>query len=338
MSSEMFQAWRSLHQMAASFYARLPHLILALIVFGLFYLVGRVIRSVVTRLSHRKSRHAYLSMVLGRVVHGLILIMGLLIAMVIALPSFQPAQLVQLLGISSVAVGFAFREILQNFLAGLLLLLTQPFRIEDQIRFGEYEGIVEDIQARATMIRTYDGRRIVIPNAELFTKSVTVNTAYENRRLQEDVGIGYGDDMGRAKELMLQAMQGVEEVLDDPAPEVLLVSLGSSTVDLRARWWIHPPRRSEETVSRSKVLEAIKKTLVENGIDLPFETRTILFHDQTDENDGERARQREGWPAGNGEVPRPRSIAGALLARGERQGKAEGEPAPRPPGSDPPAR
>jgi small conductance mechanosensitive channel len=327
MSSEVSQAWQSLHKMVVAFYARLPHLILAVVVFGIFYLVGRLIRSVVTRFSHRKSRHAYLSIVLGRVVHGLVLVMGVLIAMVIALPSFQPGQLVQLLGISSVAIGFAFREILQNFLAGLLLLLTQPFRLEDQIKFGDYEGIVEDIQTRATMLRTYDGRRIVIPNAELFTKSVTVNTAYENRRLQYDVGIGYGDDMGRAKELMLGAMRGVDEVLDDPQPEVLVIGLGSSAVNLRARWWIHPPRRSEEMVSKSKVLEAIKRALSENGVDLPYETRTILFHDQTDEHDGDRSRQREGWPAGQGDVPRPRSIAGALAQRHAEE--ADREPQPR---------
>ncbi len=311
MASEVSQAWQSLHKMVASFYARLPHLILAVIVFAIFYLVGRLIRSTVTRFSHHKSRHAYLSIVLGRVVHGLVLVMGLLIALVIALPSFQPGQLVQLLGIGSVAIGFAFREILQNFLAGLLLLLTQPFRLEDQIKFGDYEGIVEDIQTRATMLRTYDGRRIVIPNAELFTKSVTVNTAYENRRLQYDVGIGYGDDMGRARELMLEAMRGVDEVLDEPQPEVLVVDLGPSAVAMRARWWIQPPRRSEEMVSKSKVLEAIKRTLSEHGVDLPYDTRTILFHDQTDEHDGDRRRQREGWPAGQSDVPRPRRLVGA---------------------------
>jgi uncharacterized membrane protein len=108
-----------------------------------------------------------------------------------------------------VAIGFAFRDILQNFLAGILLLLTEPFRIDDQIIVKEFEGTVEDIQTRATMIRTYDGRRIVIPNAELFTESVIVNTAFEKRRLEYDVGIGYGDDIERAKALILEAIAGV---------------------------------------------------------------------------------------------------------------------------------
>jgi small conductance mechanosensitive channel len=117
---------------------------------------------------------------------------------------FQAGDLIQLLGISGVAIGFAFRDILQNFLAGILILLTEPFQIDDQIVFKGFEGTVENIETRATTIRTYDGRRIVIPNSELFTNSVTVNTAFDNRRLEYDVGIGYGDDIrANASKLLL---------------------------------------------------------------------------------------------------------------------------------------
>ena len=108
-----------------------------------------------------------------------------------------------ILGIGGVAIGFAFRDILQNFLAGILLLVIKPFRIDDQIVFGEFEGTVEDIHTRATQIRTYDGHRIAIPNAKLFTESVAVNTALDARRLEYDVGIGASDDIDRAKALIL---------------------------------------------------------------------------------------------------------------------------------------
>jgi small conductance mechanosensitive channel len=254
---------------------------------------------------------------------GTLIILGLLVALVIALPSFRPGQLVQLLGISSVAIGFAFRDILQNFLAGILLLLTEPFRIGDQIHFKGYEGVVEDIQTRATMIRTYDSRRIVIPNAELFTNSVTVNTAFPHRRLEYDLGIGYGDDVERAKALILAAARSVEGVLADPAPDVLMVGFAPSSVTLRVRWWIEPPRRSDALDAQDKVLVAIKKTLGENGIDLPFETQVLLFHDQTEETDGDRRRQREGWPAGRGAAPLPRRVA-AARERSREPGKEQG--------------
>ncbi|HKV08856.1 MAG TPA: mechanosensitive ion channel family protein [Thermoanaerobaculia bacterium] len=315
---------RQIQQMGNAFLERLPYIVVALIVFTAFYMAAKVLRNVTRRIFLKRTRHRNVGFVLGRLAQGTLIILGLLVALVIALPTFRPGQLVQLLGIGSVAIGFAFRDILQNFLAGILLLLTEPFKIGDQIRFGEYEGIVEDVQTRATMIRTYDSRRIVIPNAELFTHSVTVNTAFPHRRLEYDVGIGYGDDVERAKELMLEAVRGVSGVLADPAPDVLLVGFGSSSVNLRARWWIEPPRRSDALDSQDGVLRAIKKTLSEHGIDLPFETQVLLFHDQTEDTDGNRKHQREGWPAGQGEVPHPRSIA-EVLRESSGQGAPRGD-------------
>ena len=231
----------------------------------------------------------------------------------IAVPNFTPGQLVQLLGISGVAIGFAFRDILQNFLAGILILLTEPFRINDQIIFGDYEGTVEEINTRATYLKTYDGRRVVIPNAELFTNSVLVNTAFDRRRLAYDVGIGYGDDIEQARQLIFEVLTTIPNVFQDPKPEVFVVELAESSVNLRVMWWIAPPRRLETLAAYDQVLAAIKQRLyVEAGIDLPYPTRQILFHDQTEATDGDRAQQREGWPAGTGAVPAPRTIAGAV--------------------------
>jgi small conductance mechanosensitive channel len=170
---------------------------------------------------------------------------------------------------------------------------------------------------RATMIRTYDGRRVVIPNAELFTNAVTVNTAFDKRRLQYDVGIGYGDDISLAWHLIFQAMRGVDGVLSDPAPDALVVKLAGSRVNIRARWWIQPPRRADALDLQDRVLQAIKEKLTANRIDLPFPTQQVLFHDQTEESDGNRQRQREGWPAGNGEAPRPQRLADAIVALAE---------------------
>lgn len=240
------------------------------------------------------------------------MLLGLLVALVIALPNFTPGRLVELLGLTSVAIGFAFRDILQNFLAGILILMTEPFRIGDQIIFKEFEGTVEDIQTRATFITTYDGRRVVIPNSELFTNSVLVNTAFPKRRLQYDVGIGFGDDIATAKRVMLEAVKRVDGVLHDPEPDVLVVELASSSVNLRVRWWIEPPTRSDALDAQDRVIAAIKHMCVENGIDLPYPTQQILFHDQTEESDGDRRRQREGWPAGTGDVPQQASIARAI--------------------------
>lgn len=324
-SESVSAAWDKIQSMIEGFFALLPNLVLALIVFVIFFFVGRAVRSFVRRATRRHRQARNLGLVLGRLAQGVTILVGLFVALSIVIPTFKAGDLVQLLGISGVAIGFAFRDILQNFLAGILILLTEPFQLEDQIVFKDFEGTVEEIQTRATTIRTYDGRRVVIPNAELFTNSVTVNTAFEYRRLEYDVGIGYGDDIEQAKQLMLEAIRGVDDVLTDPAPDVLVMELAESSVNIRARWWIRPPRRIDDLNSRDKVISALKQKLyVEHGIDLPYPTQQILFHDQTEETDGDRARQREGWPAGSQEVPKSRTISGVLRHVAQLQGQGNG--------------
>ncbi len=302
----------SLQGLINDFLVRLPYIVIALVALIVFYVLAKAVRALVKRFAERSKRHRNLGLVLGRLAQFAIILLGLLVALVIALPGFTPGRLVEFLGLTSVAIGFAFRDILQNFLAGILILLTEPFRIGDQIVFKDFEGTVEDIQTRATMIRTYDGRRVVIPNSELFTNAVLVNTAFEHRRLQYDVGIGFGDDIDTAKRLMLEAIRGVDGVMQEPAPDALVMELAESSVNIRVRWWINPPKRADALATQDKVISAIKQQLVANGIDLPFPTRQILFHDQTEDTDGDRTRQREGWPAGAKNAPKPRSIAGAL--------------------------
>ena len=129
--------------------------------------------------------------------------------MSIVVPSIGGAELMQLLGVGGVAIGFAFRDILQNFVAGILILLNQPFRIGDQIVFKEFEGTMENIETRATIVKTYDGVRVIIPNGELFTNAMRVNTAYGARRNQYDLGIGYGDDLEAARDAFLEAVRRV---------------------------------------------------------------------------------------------------------------------------------
>ncbi|MDX1951114.1 MAG: mechanosensitive ion channel family protein [Verrucomicrobiota bacterium] len=306
------EATKGVEGMVNSFVSRLPYLLLGLIAFLIIYYLGKVVRRLIQKITRRHEHHKNVGVLLGRLAQGATVAMALLVAAVIAIPSFQPGQLVQLLGIGSVAIGFAFRDILQNFLAGILLLLTQPFRLGDQIKVNDFEGTVEDIQTRATSIRTYDGRRIIIPNSDLFTDAVTVNTAFDKRRVSYDVGIGYGDDPERAKQVIVEAIRGLPEVLKEPPPEALVVELAASAVMIRVRWWICPPNRRELVDTRDKVLLAIKTAFGKAGIDLPYPTQQILFHDQTEETDGNRKAQREGWAVGNGSAPRRGNLASAL--------------------------
>jgi small conductance mechanosensitive channel len=305
----LLPAWHQLEKMGRSAASLLPLVLVALLVFTLIYLAARLVESLVRHASNRLGRHQNVGLVLGRLARSAIVFLGILVAVTIVFPSFKVANLVQVLGITSVAIGFAFRDILQNFLAGILLLWTQPFRVGDQIIHEGLEGTVEDIQTRATFIKTYDGRRVVVPNAQLFTNAVTVNTAFPVRRVQHDVGIGVGDDVDTAKRIILEALRTLPDVIEEPAPDVNVVDLADFSVKLRIRWWIKPPLFSDLITTQDAVLKVVKERLIEAGIDLPFPTTQILFHDQTEETDGDRRHQREGWPAGPGPVPRARPAA-----------------------------
>lgn len=327
-------AWERLQGMVDSLIASIPNLLVGLFILAVFYLIAQTIKAVVQRATEYRRRARNLALVLGRLAQGGVLIIGLLVAATIAIPDFTPSDLIGTLGIGSIAIGFAFRDIFQNFLAGILILLTEPFRINDQIVYKTYEGTVEDIQTRATTILTYDGRRVVIPNAELFTNSVIVNTAFDYRRLEYDIGIGYGDDIEQARAIILETLQHTVGVLPEPAPDVLVVQLAPSTVNIRVRWWIKPPRRADALDIQDRVLTAIKQSLMTQGIDLPFPTQQILFHDQTEATDGDRTRQREGWPPGRGAAPGPRSIADALRSIAEQQAARNGYQQPPHSGGD----
>lgn len=312
MQPELLFAYDRLQQLGANFMALLPSFVLGCLLFVVFIFIARIIKALVQHLNAR--RHYNLALVMGRLAQWSVLLFGLLVSVTVAFPAFTPANLISALGITGIAVGFAFKDIFENFMAGILILATEPFRIDDQIVFGNFEGTVERIETRATMIRTYDGRRVIIPNAELFKGSFMVNTAYDSRRLEYDIGIGTNDDIQLAKSIMLDVVRQDEGVLPEPAPDALVISYGESGINIRLRWWITPPRRADALDIQDRVLEKVKNALIASGIDLPFPTRQILFHDQTEETDGDRARQREGWPSGKAEPPRARSIAAALLA------------------------
>ncbi|HEY3459747.1 MAG TPA: mechanosensitive ion channel family protein [Casimicrobiaceae bacterium] len=255
------QATAGVHQLVTSFTERLPYMAIALIVFVAFYVGGILLKKATLTIVARTRRHRSVGIVLGRLGQGLLVLLGLLIGLVVAVPGFTPGQLVSVLGLSSVAIGFAFRDILQNFLAGILLLLSEPFRIGDQIKSGDFEGTVSNIETRATFITTYDGRRIVVPNSTLFVNPVTVNTAGEKRRLEYDMKLPKDTDIAKLKHAMLRTIERLPHVLTEPSPDVLLVGFTENDVTLRIRWWIQPPRHYELQRGVDTVLTHVRETL-----------------------------------------------------------------------------
>lgn len=272
----------------------LPNIMVAIVVFLIFYIAARIAKNIIVKKVISEDNPS-LSILIGGLIKWVLMIAGFLFSATIVLPSFNIGNLVSSLGIGSVAIGFAFKDILQNWLAGLLILLKQPFKVGDVIAVGSHVGVVEAIETRSTIIKTFNAERIVIPNSQIYTSAIEVKTAYQLRRFEYEVGIGYSDDIDHATTVILEALNQLEGVSADPAPDIATVDLAASWVTLRVRWWVDSERVSPYIV-KADVLRSIKKTLDANAIDMPYETQVNLFHNQTEEADGVRGEQREGWP------------------------------------------
>jgi small-conductance mechanosensitive channel len=259
MHSIVTKLWNAVQHMIDGIIGRLPELVVALIIFFAFYIlsgfVARGIRRAVIK------RRQNLAVLFARIASGVTVALGFVVALSIIAPSFQAADLIKILGIGGVAIGFAFQNILQNFLAGLLLLWTEPFRVGDEIKIDPYEGRVEEIQTRATILRTYDERYVVVPNADLFTHSVIVNTAGESRRWEYDLEVHRGRPLEEIRSAIADAVHHAPGVLSDPEPEVFLADLTPDLVKMRVLWSTHEARQHQMLGSYDQVLTAISKAL-----------------------------------------------------------------------------
>ena len=177
MPIDFSNAWKTCINLINGAISLLPNIVLAALIFGGFLVLGSVTKSLTRRFSLRRRRNQNLGLLLGRLAQITIVVLGFLIALSAVAPSFRAGDLIKMLGVGTVAIGFAFQNILQNFLAGILLLLQESFQIGDSIKVNDLEGTVDDIQTRATIVSTRDGHRVVVPNAVLFTNPVVVAPA-----------------------------------------------------------------------------------------------------------------------------------------------------------------
>ena len=262
----------------------LPSLVLAIIVVAIFWIAAKIGRSVTERASSRFVEDSSLQSLFGTLVAVAIIAMGVFAAAALIFPGLEAGDIIAVLGLSSVAIGFAFKDIFENFLAGILILSRRPFKIGDEIQTGDHEGRVEEITFRSTRIHTYDGQRIVVPNAEIFKNPVIVRTAFVWRRSSFAAGIAYGEDIETARKVIRRAVASCEEVIDDPAPDIFCWEHAESSVNFEVRYWTRSQIK-HIVRARDQVATAIKYALDEAGIEIPFPYRTVEFFDMTKTRD-----------------------------------------------------
>ena len=182
------------------------------------------------------------------------------------------------LGIAGLAIAFAVQSILENFIAGILLLVRRPFKPGDQVRLGDYAGTVTDVNLRVTTLVDYDGEKVLLPNSTVFSDPIVNTTERGRRRSRITIGVEYRDDHDEAREVLRSAVGDVEGVLAVPPPQVLLVELNSSSVDFEVLYWTTPEQAEVITV-RDRVLGAAKRAVEEAGMTIPWPIRTLVVDD-----------------------------------------------------------
>ena len=257
----------------------LPSLLSALVVLFLTRYAAQIVLKIADETGRRAIKSNSLKLLLTKVCRIGVWTMGILLACVLAFPGFELGDIIATLGVGSVAIGFAFQDIFKNFLAGIILLVEEPFRIGDEVIIGDYEGKVENISIRTTKIRTYKGERVLLPNSTVFTDAVKVVTAYDYRRTDLGVGVDYNTSLPQAKKLLAQTIASVSGVMTEPVPEIDVVNFGDSSIDFVVRYWSDSSQKQIRNV-QTKAMIAIKKALDGADISIPYPIRTLYYYDR----------------------------------------------------------
>jgi len=263
-----------LEQLVLDFLVLLPQLIAALVVFAVGLYLASIIRRVVRRRLERRTENPQPIFLISQITYWCIVI--LVTAISLQMVGFNLTAFLAGLGIAGFTLGFALQDVSKNFIAGLLLLVQQPFNVDETIGVGDYIGKVVTIDLRATQLRTPDGRLVLIPNGDVFINPITNYSQAKFRRIEINTGVAYESEPEKVRQTALQAISVVPGLQSDPSPEVRLQNFGSSTLDLIVYYWIDTSQ-TNVTAAKDVGLEAIKHAFEQAKIDMPFPVQTVYL-------------------------------------------------------------
>jgi small conductance mechanosensitive channel len=266
----------SAYAIAADFIAMLPRIGMALCLLALTWLVIALAnRGMQQVLKRTRMRRALAELVIEIADVG-IWVVALFIAAAVAFPSVTPANIMTGLGLGTVAIGFAFRDIFENFLAGVLILYREPFRLGDCIECAKIEGFVEEITARDTHLRQTDGQRVVLPNAMLFKNPVTVRTDKDIRRTTIFCRLAFGVDVDAARKVLRQAVESLDTASKESGVQIFAHAFTEDGIEFEVTWWTGS-RPVDIRRSRDQVITAVTRALDEAGFKIAIPRRMLAF-------------------------------------------------------------
>ncbi|MDX2131345.1 MAG: mechanosensitive ion channel family protein [Planctomycetota bacterium] len=269
-------AMEGLRQLRRDVLRALPTLGFALLIVGVAAAGAWAGTRGVRRLLHPRIRAPLLRDLIARAVGVLILLAGVYVVLRVSGLTQLALTVVGGTGLVGLALGIAFRDIVENYFASILLSVHRPFETGDLIEVAGVTGYVQQLNVRTTMVMTLDGNFVQLPNSVVYKSTLSNFTANRNRRESFVVGIGYDDPIDRAQEVALRVLNDHPAVLDDPEPWVLADNLGAATVNIRVYFWLNGHEHSWLKV-RSSVIRLVKRAFQEQGISMPDEAREVVF-------------------------------------------------------------
>lgn len=254
----------------------LPNLGVALLVLLVAWLLARGSASVVRRATKRASGHQALADLLARVAHVGAWIAGIVIALRVLQLDDAAAAALAGAGIVGLALGFAFQDLTSNFIAGVALALRRPMSPGQIVETNGHRGVVESIELRSTVLRTFAGQIVRIPNRKIFEEPLTNYSSLGTRRVDLAVGVSYGEDLERVRDVVIQALSPIPRDRERDV-ELFYEAFGESSVDFQVRFWIPFQEEREFLRARSEAVIAIKKAFDASDITIPFPIRTLDF-------------------------------------------------------------
>lgn len=253
------------------------NIIAALAIFVIGKWIAGFLKRFVIKVMDRQNVDATLTKFVSSLVY-----IGLLVFVVIAALSqvgVQTTSFVAIIGAAGLAVGLALQGSLSNFAAGVLMIIFRPIQVGDLVEAGGALGHVEEISIFTTKLVTLDNKTVIIPNGNVTSANIVNYSQKGKIRIDLVFGIGYGDDMKKAKNIMMEVMSSDERVLKNPEPMVGLLELGDNSVNFAARPWVDPAIYWDVYFD---INEAVKRRFDEEGISIPFPQRDVHIFQEND--------------------------------------------------------
>jgi len=255
----------------------LPNIVLAAVVLVIGLFLAKKIRKIASKLIDRVSHNPTLNNLFSTIIY--FSFVGVVVFTVLSILQLEKAvtSILAGAGIVGLALAFAFQDIAANFISGVFILFRRPLHVGDVVKISDYMGKIHDINLRDTVLLTFQGQMVIIPNKDVFQNAIENYSMLGRRRLDMVVGVSYGDDLQKVKQVTLQAVNGMEGLSDEEETTLFFQEFGDSSINFVIRLWVKSPEQPDYLAVGSDAVMRIKKAYDDNDITIPFPIRTLDF-------------------------------------------------------------